>query len=105
MGGRLRNAAAELKQQFLLYKAVLKHPDCPRDARWLLAASLGYLALPFDLIPDFIPVIGHLDDLIIVPALFIAARKRIPEHLLRECRESLKQESSSAEEPGPSPNL
>ena len=89
MRERLRTTAVELKQQLKLYRAVYVHPDCPRSAKWLLGASLGYLALPFDLIPDFIPVIGHIDDLIIIPALVLAARKRIPPELLAKCAEKL----------------
>lgn len=42
--------------------------------------------LPFDLIPDFLPVIGHLDDAIIVPGLIWLALKRVPEELKAECR-------------------
>ena len=52
-----------------IYQAVLKDPRCPRPARWLLAAAIAYTISPIDLIPDFIPVIGHLDDILIVPAI------------------------------------
>ncbi|MEW6053850.1 MAG: DUF1232 domain-containing protein [Nitrospirota bacterium] len=58
----------------------------PRAAKFLLALAVGYTLFPFDLIPDFIPVIGHLDDLIIVPALIVLALKMIPEEVIRECR-------------------
>jgi uncharacterized membrane protein YkvA (DUF1232 family) len=95
MAQKLRQAAKELKQQVQLYREVLRHPDCPRSAKWLLGGALGYLALPFDLIPDFIPVLGHVDDLIIVPALFLAARKRIPGRLIEECRAKLRDREAS----------
>ena len=55
-------------------------------AKVLLGVAIGYLLLPFDLIPDFIPVIGHLDDLVIVPGLVYLALKMIPDEVVAECR-------------------
>jgi len=65
---------------------MLKHPRTPRLSKFLLALAVGYALLPFDLIPDFIPLIGHLDDLVIVPILVIVALKIIPKDVVEECR-------------------
>ncbi len=48
--------------------------------------AIGYALLPFDLIPDFLPVIGHLDDAIIVPGLIYLALQRVPQEIIDECR-------------------
>ena len=48
---------------------------------------MAYALSPIDLIPDFIPVLGYLDDLILLPALAALTIKLIPEEKLRECRE------------------
>jgi len=48
--------------------------------------------MPFDLIPDFIPVMGQVDDLVIVPLLVYIALKMIPDELVQDCREQIKRE-------------
>jgi uncharacterized membrane protein YkvA (DUF1232 family) len=60
---RLFQITREFKRQLSIYNAAVRHPRTPRLARWLLVAAIAYLASPIDLIPDFIPVLGHLDDL------------------------------------------
>ena len=60
-------------------------------AKFLLWLAIGYVLLPFDLIPDFIPVLGQLDDALIVPGLVYLALKMIPQDVVVECRERVKQ--------------
>lgn len=49
-----------------LVKRLATDPSVPRGTRWSLLALLGYLLLPFDLVPDFIPVLGYADDAVVV---------------------------------------
>lgn len=83
---RLKSIGKNLKQELEVYKLILKDRRTPKTAKLLLALAIGYTMLPFDIIPDFIPVIGHLDDAIIVPALVIAALKLIPKEVIEDCR-------------------
>jgi uncharacterized membrane protein YkvA (DUF1232 family) len=87
--GVLRQTAAKIKKEFAVYRLVLKHPETPMLAKILLGLAVGYILLPFDLIPDFIPVIGQLDDLVIVPALVYAALKLILPAIVESCRKEL----------------
>ena len=69
------------------YGMLLAHPETPRAARWLIGGALAYLLSPVDLIPDWIPVLGYLDDLVIVPGLIIVALAIIPPSVKKACRE------------------
>ena len=89
MRARLRQIAHSLKRELKVYRAVARHPRTPRLAKTLLLAALAYVALPFDLIPDFLPVVGHVDDLIIVPGLIAIAIWLIPAEVVAECRASV----------------
>jgi uncharacterized membrane protein YkvA (DUF1232 family) len=84
---RLKSVRLSLKREITLYRIVSRHPRTPRSARILLGAALGYLLLPFDLIPDFIPVLGHLDDAVLVPGLLYCALRLIPAGVIEECRQ------------------
>ena len=61
-----RAAARFIPDCIVLFRRLLADPRVPRGPKLALAASIAYLALPFDLIPDFIPVAGQLDDAIVV---------------------------------------
>ncbi len=84
--GRLRQIARQFKRELAVYRLVLADPRTPLPAKLALGAAVGYLLMPFDLIPDFIPVIGQLDDLLIVPGLVLIARRLIPQAVLDDCR-------------------
>ena len=75
-----------IKSNLAYYKRLATDPRTPRIAKWLMAAAVAYAVMPFDLIPDFIPVLGQLDDLIIVPLLVWLSLTLIPSELKREIR-------------------
>ena len=82
----LKKRVAELKREtYALYLAA-RHPKTPWYAKLFASAVAAYAFSPIDLIPDFIPVIGYLDDLILVPLGLIIAIKLIPRDVMAECR-------------------
>lgn len=82
-----KQRARQLKlETYTLYLAY-KDPRVPWYARLFAACVVGYAFSPIDLIPDPIPVLGYLDDLILVPLGITLAIKMIPAPMLAECRE------------------
>jgi uncharacterized membrane protein YkvA (DUF1232 family) len=88
MFDKLKKTGLAIKGELDVYRRVLKDKRTPRIAKILLGLAIGYLLLPVDIIPDFIPVIGHLDDLIIVSALVIIALKMIPKEVIGDSRKA-----------------
>lgn len=83
---RLKAWASSLKAQLLALWFSRDHPDTPPSARWLAALVVAYAFSPIDFIPDFIPVLGYLDDVILVPLGIYLALRLIPEHVQEESR-------------------
>lgn len=86
---KLKSLTKHLKKEFAVYRLVLKHPKTPFIAKVFLGLAIGYLLLPFDLIPDFIPVLGQLDDVVIIPVLVYIALLFIPKGIIQSCREQV----------------
>ncbi len=83
---KLRQRARELKREVFALFLASKHPRTPWYAKVLLIAIVAYAVSPIDLIPDFLPVIGLLDDVILLPLGIALALKMIPRAVIEECR-------------------
>jgi uncharacterized membrane protein YkvA (DUF1232 family) len=84
---RVRQLKAETCALYLAYR----DPRVPWYARLLAAVVVGYAFCPIDLIPDFVPVLGYLDDLILVPLGIWLALRLIPPEVMAEARERAQQ--------------
>jgi uncharacterized membrane protein YkvA (DUF1232 family) len=84
---RWKQWAKKLKVEVYAIYLAYKDPRVPMHARIFAACVVGYAFSPIDLIPDFIPVLGYLDDLILIPLGVWLALKMIPAEVLKECRE------------------
>lgn len=86
MLARLRNWAHQLKAETLALWFCCKHPGTPLSAKILATLVVAYALSPIDLIPDFIPVLGYLDDVILIPVGIYFTLKLVPPHVIDECR-------------------
>jgi uncharacterized membrane protein YkvA (DUF1232 family) len=81
-----KSKSNHLKSEIIALYLAYKHPRTPWYAKVLAGLIIGYALSPIDLIPDFIPVVGYLDDLIIVPLGIALLIKIIPRDILEESR-------------------
>lgn len=84
--GKWQERAKKLKTDIPAVFLALKEKQTPWYAKIIAAAVVVYALSPIDLIPDFIPVLGYLDDLIILPALIAWCIKYIPKDIFDDCR-------------------
>lgn len=80
--GLARELAAFLPACATTMRRLRRHPAVPRSARWMTILALIWVMSPIDLIPEFLPVIGPLDDVIIVALVLRFAARRIPPEVL-----------------------
>ncbi len=83
----LKERAKKLKTDIPAIFIALKEKDTPIFAKILAGITIGYALSPIDLIPDFIPVLGYLDDIIILPILVMWTIALIPDEVMDRCRE------------------
>jgi uncharacterized membrane protein YkvA (DUF1232 family) len=82
----LKARARALQQETLALWYALRHPRTPLAAKIVAAIVVGYAVSPIDLIPDFIPVLGILDDVILLPLGIALCLKLLPADVMAECR-------------------
>ncbi len=87
--------AKTLKLEIIALYLAYRNPKTPWYAKAFMSVVLGYALCPIDLIPDFIPVLGYLDDLVIIPGGKYLSIKMIPKGLMQECRVQAKTTTSS----------
>ncbi len=83
-----KQRARQLKTETYAIYLAYKDPRVPWYARLFAACVVGYAFSPIDLVPDFVPVLGYLDDLVLVPLGIALALKMIPATVMTECREN-----------------
>jgi len=82
----LRKRARELKLELIALALAARHPQTPWYAKLVVAGCVAYALTPVDFIPDAIPVVGFIDDLIFIPLAIAFAVRFIPAVVLADCR-------------------
>ncbi len=83
----MKGKASSLKKEITALYYAYQNPKVKLLPKLIIIFTIGYALSPIDLIPDFIPVLGYLDDLIIIPALITLSIKLIPTEIMDESRE------------------
>jgi len=88
----LKQKARSLKNEIYILYLAYRDPRVPWYAKVFMLVIVAYFLSPIDLIPDFVPVLGYFDDLIIVPAGIFLALKMIPKDVMEDCRRKARSE-------------
>ena len=88
---KIQSWAKKLKNDVLVLWFALKSPNIPLIAKLIGIFTVAYALSPIDLIPDFIPILGYLDDLILVPILVLITIKLIPNDVITESQQKAQQ--------------
>lgn len=83
----LKDKAKKLKRDIPAVFLAMKRKDTPVLAKIFAMITVGYALSPIDLVPDFVPVLGYLDDVILLPLLVALTLKFIPKEIFEECRQ------------------
>lgn len=83
---KLRTWARRIKRDGVTLWFACRHPDTPMLAKCLCMFVVAYALSPIDLVPDFIPVLGYVDDILLLPGLIWLAARLIPVRVLAACR-------------------
>ena len=78
--------AKRVKRDAVMLWFARRHPDTPFFAKALCFFAVAYALSPIDLIPDFIPVLGYLDDAILLPVMIWLVVRLLPKHVIKTCR-------------------
>jgi uncharacterized membrane protein YkvA (DUF1232 family) len=84
---KLKAKATQLKREIAALYLAGRDPRTPWYAKAMITAVVAYALSPIDLIPDFIPIFGYLDDLVLLPIGIWLAIRMIPAEILQDCRE------------------
>ena len=92
---RLKALASQLKREILTLYLAARDPRTPWYAKAVIACVVAYALSPIDLIPDFIPVLGYLDDLLLLPLGIYLALKLMPVAVLNDARRKAAETSNN----------
>jgi uncharacterized membrane protein YkvA (DUF1232 family) len=87
MNTSFKKMTRSYRNEFDTYRLVLNDPRTPKAAKFFLGSAIAYALSPIDLIPDFVPLLGYLDDLVIVPLLIFAGLSFVSREVIEDCRE------------------
>lgn len=86
IGETIKNWARRIRRDAVMLWFARRHRDTPFLAKALCVFTVAYALSPIDLIPDFVPVLGYLDEVLILPSLIWLAVRMLPAHVIEQCR-------------------